>query len=152
MPTPTPRDPDDQLYTQVDDATYASLAELAGQRIVFAAVWEDSLADALGELAGALPEPESVDIDLYLHDGVYFELYGTVCYPTLESDPLPDRAAAERRLVDLVGQGVWLEEIAVDEEEGLVLVLAQHHRPVLFLQVGAWILDEWDELPDGASS
>jgi hypothetical protein len=28
------------------------------------------------------------------------------------------------------------------------LVLAQRHQPVMYLQVGAWLLDEWEELPD----
>jgi hypothetical protein len=41
-----------------------------------------------------------------------------------------------------------LEEIAVDEDDGLVLVIAARHRPELYLQVGAWLLDEWEELPD----
>ena len=44
--------------------------------------------------------------------------------------------------------GAVLEEIAVDEDDGLVLVLGLKRQPVFYLQVGAWLLDEWEELPD----
>lgn len=152
MPIQTPQSGDDQLYTQVDDELYDELATLAGQRIAYAAVWEDSLADALADLPGAVEGPPAVDLDLYLQDGVYFELYGTVCYPDLDADPLPSQEVIEQQLQALIQEGLWLGEVAVDEEDGLVLVLTRNHRPVLYLQVGAWILDEWDELPDEAAS
>ncbi|MCC6169833.1 MAG: hypothetical protein IT329_21630 [Caldilineaceae bacterium] len=153
MPVSTPQPNDaDGPFMQVDDEQYNNLVELEGQTVVHAAIWEDALADALTGLPGLGDGPAGVDIDLYLKDGVYFELYGALCYPTLDEDPILDRAALESRLAALVAAGLWLEEIAVDEDEALILVLAQNHHPRLYVQVGAWLLDEWEELPDGAAS
>ena len=91
-------------------------------------------------------------MDLYLRDGVYFELYGVVCYPHPDADPMAELAAIEQYLTGCVKAGLALHEVAVDEEDSLVLVLTQHGRPVLYLQVGAWLLDEWQELPDDTAS
>ena len=151
MPQATPqREQPDQLYTLVDDEQYEELSELASQQIVHASVWEESLADALEQ---NVPGDEvAVDLDLYLKDNVYFELYGTLCYTNIEGEPLGDRNEIEQHLRELIKGGLDLEEIAVDEEDGLVLVLGQRHQPVFYLQVGAWLLDEWEELPDDAAS
>jgi len=151
MPTPEPGPESSvQFYTRVDDEQYEQLCQLASTPVVHVSVWEESLADAIE------PEPAStttaVDLDLYLRDGIYFELYGVVCYPHPDADPMTDLAAIERRLRACVKDHLALEEVAVDEEDGLVLVLAQRGQPVLYLQVGAWLLDEWQELPDDAAS
>lgn len=139
-------------FSRVDDEQYDDLAELEGQQIVFAAVWEDALADALADLSGTQDEPAGADLDLYLHDGVYFELYSTFCYPNLDDAPILGQAAVEAQFKSLIREGLWLEEIAVDDDEALVLVLAQHHQPRLYIQAGAWLVDEWEELPDEAAS
>lgn len=153
MPISEPRNSEGQLYTQVDDEQYDELSELNGQPIVHAAVWEEGLADSLAPADGNVATDEvAADIDIYLRDNVYFELYGTICYTDLDAAPLNDLAKIEAKLLDLVKAGALLEEIAVDEEDGLVLVLAKNHRPLLYLQVGAWLLDEWEELPDAAAS
>lgn len=153
MPIRESHNDDSQLFTHVDDEQYDELSELNGQPLVYAAVWEEGLADALvsPRTAEATPPNEvAADIDLYLRDGIYFELYGTLCYIDLDGEPLSSLDAIEARLQTLVAEGAVLGEIAVDEEDGLVLVLAQRQRPVLYLQVGAWLLDEWEELPDSA--
>jgi hypothetical protein len=164
MPISEASSDDGQLYTHVDDEQYEELSELNGQQIVHVAVWEEGLADAM-----SAPQPDksadasspaisssdvgtAADIDLYLADGVYFELYGTICYTDLDAQPLANLAQIEQRLQRLVKAGVKLEEIAVDEDDGLVLILAQNHQPVLYLQVGAWLLDEWEELPESTTS
>lgn len=160
MPISEPASDDGQLYTHVDDEQYEELSELNGQHVVHVSVWEEGLADSItspqneGGKASAASSDEEVaaDIDLYLRDGVYFELYGTLCYTDLDAPPLSDLAQIEQRLQRLVKAGVELEEVAVDEDDGLVLVLAQRHQPVLYLQVGAWLLDEWEELPESEPS
>lgn len=153
MPVSTPQPNNaDGPFIHLDDEQYSDLVELEGQAVVHAAVWEDALADALSDLPDSGNERAGVDIDLYLKDGVYFELYGAFCYPSLEEDPILDQAAVESHLAGLIRTGLWLEEVAADEDEGLVLVLGQNHRPRLFIQVGAWLLNEWEELPDGAAS
>jgi hypothetical protein len=139
---------DNSLYTSVDDELYDELEELAGQKIVYHTVWEESLADALQEPNAAPETQRAFDIDLYLRDGVYFELYGALCYLSLDGDPLQDAETVDRQLAALIDQELWLEEIAVDDEDSLVLLLGRHHKPLLYISVGAWVLEEWDELPD----
>jgi hypothetical protein len=156
MPISEPSSDEGQLYTRIDDEQYDELSELNGQAIVHVAVWEEGLADAIalpnaGETTTGAQAEVAADIDLYLGDGVYFELYGTLCYTDLEAPPLADLATIEQRLQRLVKAGVVLEEVAVDDDDGLVLILGQRHQPVLYLQVGAWLLDEWEELPEAST-
>ena len=140
------------FYTAVDDELYDELSELVGQKVVFVAVWEDSLADALGS-ATAAPDDAAddtfqFDIDLYLADGVFFELYGTQCFSDLDAAPWRGLEKCSRQLVSLLNRGLWLEEVAVTEEDDLVLVLGQAGNPLVYFNVGGWLIEEWDELPD----
>jgi hypothetical protein len=159
MPIPEPQGDEGQLFTRVDDEQFDELSELNGQPLVHVGVWEEGLADSITPAAHAdataadanmANEGVAADIDLYLRDGVYFELYGTLCYTDLDEAPLADLTAIEARLHALVQEGGLLEEIAVDEDDGLVLILAARNQPELYLQVGAWLLDEWEELPDSS--
>ena len=136
------------LYTTVDDELYEEVAALAGQKIVHVEIWEDSLADALSDNASTPEAQINFDLDLYLADGIYFELYGTLCYPTLESEPLQGLESINQRLTDLLKGGLWLDEVAVNEQDALVLVLGRKPATFLYLVVGGWLLEEWDELPD----
>lgn len=136
------------LTTSVDDELYDEISELAGQKVVHVEIWEDSLATALNETE---PEDEpnaQFDLDLYLEDGVYFELYGTRCYPDIDSEPWADLNTVTRHLQAYVKQGLWLEEVAVNEGDELVLVLARNQTPLAYLEIGGWLIEEWDELPD----
>jgi hypothetical protein len=136
------------LITAVDDEIYDELSELVGQRVVHIALWEDSLVDAL---ADATPDPmhqSAFDIDLYLEDGVYFELYGVTCFDDPDGDPWSGHAATQARFAALVGGSATLAEVAVDEDDGLVLVLESANGGTVFLAVAAWLPDEWDELPE----
>lgn len=144
MPTPEGL----SLYTTVDDEMYEELAELSGQKIVHFELWEDSLSDALGDTSIPATDQVLFDLDLYLADGVYFELYGTTCHPDPASMPIQGLEALHARLLGLVQQGAALAEVAVDEEDNLVLVLGQGQTHQLYLAVGGWLLEEWDELPD----
>jgi hypothetical protein len=160
MPIATPDRDDAQFYTTVDDEQYDELCELVGQTVVRVAVWEDSLAAALdqngphaeGQTADqAATSAGLADIDLYLRDNIYFELYATLCFLDPDDDPLPDLQTVERTLYQVQADGAGLHEVAVDEEDGLVLVLGVADQPVLYLTAGAWILDQWDELPESLS-
>ena len=136
------------LYTTVDDELYAELGQLAGQKVVLVEVWEDSLSTALEGEEGEPQEQMSFDIDLYLADGAYFELYSATCFDSLDSDPWQGLEAVSERLAAVARQGATLQEVAVDEEDQLVLVLAYGRGEQLYLPVAAWLLEEWDELPD----
>lgn len=145
------------FYTTIDDEMFDELTVLNGEHVVLAAVWEDSLAEALAGQAGAQladDEPDTpddvstFDVDLYLEGGVYFELYGASLYDDTESEPLTGVETVQARLRELIREGVLLGEIAVDEEDGMVLVLQEKGQPVLYIDVGGFVLEEWVELPD----
>lgn len=148
---------DTPLYTAVDDDLYDQLCDLCGQQVAHVAVWEDSLADALGEQAAgtnaqaaeqdsAQADLAAFDIDLYLAGGVYFELYGVSCFDSPSGEPWTGLEAVRQRLGRLAQQGA-LHEIAVTEDDELVLVLRARGAEYVYLVVGAWLLEEWDELP-----
>ena len=140
--------PDLDFFTTVDDEMYDDLAALAGQKIVHIEVWDESLQDTM---AGAESDPatqDAVDMDLYLDGGVYFELYGVVCYPDPDREPLVGHVNIGQTLNRLVKQSLWLDEGAVDEEDTLVFILSQQHKPQLYLVIEGWSFAEWDELPD----
>lgn len=143
------RERDFDFFTTVDDEMYDDLSSLTGQKVVYAELWDESLQDTLN---GATTDPATqvaVDLDLYLDGGVYFELYGVVSYRDLTADPLVGFAAIQQHITQLIKQELWLDEVAVDEEDSLILILAQHHRPQLYLQIDGWSVAEWDELPAG---
>ena len=137
------------FYTTVDDEMYEDLAELAGQRVVHVQLWEESISDMLEGQEVAATSTNAADLDLYLEGGIYFELYGVLAYRNPDQDPLPDRETVARQLTALVKQGLWLDEVAVDEEDGLVLILSRARKPQLYLSISGWSVDEWDELPAG---
>ncbi|HRW11316.1 MAG TPA: hypothetical protein P5121_39730 [Caldilineaceae bacterium] len=143
------RNQDFDFFTTVDDEMYDDLAELTGQKIVHVELWEEALQDTL---AGTETDPATqtaIDMDLYLDGGLYFELYGVLCFPDPDEEPLVGYATIEQTLNRLVKQTLWLDEIAVDEEDSLVFVLSQQHKPQLYLMIDGWSFAEWDELPDG---
>lgn len=136
------------LYTTVDDELYDELSQLAGQAVVLVEVWEDSLSSAL-EAEEEEPQSQgSFDIDLYLADGAYFELYSATCYDSLDGEPWVGLTEVTQRLTAAAKQKAVLEEVAVDEDDQLVLVLRYGQGRHVYLPVAAWLLEEWDELPD----
>ena len=135
------------MFTDVDDDLYDELAALTEQRIVHVEIWEDSLTDALADQEVDPADQIFFDLDLYLEEGVYFELYGVSGFTGLDEAPVRGAEAIGRHLLSLVNQGTLLSEIAVDDEENLVLVLGQPQAPQLYLIVGGWLVEEWEELP-----
>ncbi|GIK71876.1 MAG: hypothetical protein BroJett021_08640 [Chloroflexota bacterium] len=136
------------LMTTVDDETYDELMALVEQRIVHIALWEDSLADGLADRPADSAAQDTFDIDLYLEDGVYFELYGVACFDDPDAEAWNGLATTGERLATLVKSGARLNDIAVDEDDGLILVIGASGGQTLYLAVGAWLLAEWDELPE----
>ena len=135
------------LQTTVDDELYAELSQLAGQKVILVEVWEDSLSAALEGEEIDPEEQSSFDIDLYLADGAYFELYSAACFDSPDSDPWQGLESVSERLAAVARQGATLQEVAVDEEDQLVLVLSYGGGKQLYLPIAAWLLEEWDELP-----
>lgn len=133
------------FYTEFSDEIYEELAELAGQRIAHVTLWQDSLLDELSE--GQDVVPILYDLDVYLEDGVYFELYGTACHPDPDADPLEGLSAVEQYLLPRIDRRLYLLELAADHEDRIVLVLGQATQPELYLVAAGWLLEEWEELP-----
>ena len=142
-----PKQDEMPLYTTVDDELYEELSQLVGQKIVLVQVWEDSLSSALEGEEVAAEEQTSFDIDLYLADGAYFELYSATCFDDPEADPWLGLESVTGRLEAAAKQGAVLQEVAVDEDDELVLVLRHGPGHQIYLPVAAWLLEEWDELP-----
>lgn len=142
----TRSNPADELYTTVSDEQFDALMELTDQQIVHAVLWEDSMAAALDETEGE--DEATYDLDLYLRDGVYFELYGAQFYASLDSEPLTGYDTLQAQIEELIRGGLWFDDLGVDEDEGLVLILCRQRQPLLYIPAGAWFIDEWEELPD----
>lgn len=139
---------EDIFQTQLTEESYAQLAELEGAAIVGVGIWEGSVADVLEE---EIPDNEArsvVDLDLYLEDNVLLELYGTVLYPSPETDALVGLTAIENALVKLIDSDGILREVAQSEDEALVLILSANRQLTLYAVVSAWVVDEWDDLPE----
>ena len=145
-----------EFYTTVDDELYDELCELEGQPILHFALWDDSFGEELSAMSdksdkvakGSTDNPTQItfDLDLYLEDGIYFELYSVAFFPTLEGEPWQGFETVQSNLRQILRSGLRLEEVAVDEEDALVLV-CKSGQTSLYLQVGGWELQEWDELP-----
>ena len=94
------------IVSVVDDDLYDELIDLTGQRIVHAIVWEESLLEALEKEEIDAEALTLFDLDLYLEEGIYFELYATGCHPDPESEPLQGLSAVEHRIRSLVAQPI----------------------------------------------
>lgn len=140
--------PDELDFQQVlDDEQYELLVEaIGGERVVGLALWEESIGDEEGEKPSAQTRM-LFDLDLYLENNLYLELYGAFLFPDPESDPLRGLQQTGTILRTLIEEGVWLDEIAGTDEDELVLILSRNHQPQLFLNVGGWSLEEWETLP-----
>ncbi len=130
----------DELYEQLEE-------EVLGEKVVGLALWEESLADD-EENPPETDERQVFDLDLYLENNIYFELYGALFFADLDGEPLQGLDRIGTIVAALTETGVWLDDIAATEEDELVLILSQNHEPKLYLSVGGWTLNEWDTLPD----
>lgn len=135
---------DVDMNMQVDDETLEELQQLEQEEICRIVQWGESIVDALADTQ----DFRAVDLDLYLADGVLFELYGVLCYPDLESDPISEPEEMDTMFDLYQGEGALIAEIAVDTEDDLVLLLTNGSGATLYLNIGAWSLEEWEELPD----
>lgn len=129
---------------RASDEDLAELDQLIGERIARVVVWEDSVIDALADSA---PMDAAADMDVYLENGVRFELYAVLCYASLEEEPYESVHELSARFDAMTEARLELADVAVDTEDDLVLVLAAGES-ALYLNVGAWTLDEWEELPE----
>lgn len=136
------------FFQTVTEDLYNQLVEtIEGEKVVGLALWEESIADE--EDASVRPAQRDVfDFDLYLENNLYLELYAVYVFQDLDSDPLRGLDPVGKIFSTLIEDGVWLDEIAVSDDDDLVLILSRNHEPQLYLNVGGWSLEEWDTLPE----
>ena len=137
----------DEIYSQLDDEQFKMLVEtVEEEKIVGLVLWEESIADEEKEKP-TLEARALFDLDLYLENNLFLELYGTFIFPDLNNDPLHGWQQTGKILQTLIANGVWLDEIAATEEDELILILSQNHKPQLYMNVGGWSIEEWETLP-----
>lgn len=137
------------MFTRLTDELYEQLEEeVLGQKVAGLALWEESLADDEEDLPES-DERQVFDLDLYLENNLFFELYGVLLFTDQDTEPLQGLDHIGTIVAELTDKGIWLDEIAATDEDELVLILSQNHEPRLYLSVGGWTLEEWDTLPDG---
>lgn len=139
---------DFEMNTRLTDELYEEMEEnVIGEKVVGLALWEESLADD-EENRPEADERQVFDLDLYLENNLYFELYGVLFFTDQDGDPLQGLDRIGTIVAELTDKGVWLDDIAATEEDEMVLILSQNHEPKLYLSVGGWTLNEWETLPD----
>jgi hypothetical protein len=129
----------DDLYNELVDT-------VEGQKVVGLALWEESLADEDEEIAPE--ERELFDFDLYLENQFYLEIYAAYIFQDPNGDALQGLDQIGKMFSTLIEEGVWLDEIALTEDNELVLILSRNRQPLLYLNVGGWAIEEWETLPD----
>ncbi len=134
------------------DELWEDLVTLEGTPVETITIWETSIVDEdLEEEAGAPVTEENrifVDLDLYLANRTLLELYGTALLPDEQSDPVVGLTAISDTLSGLVENGLYIQEVSSDEEDRLVLVLADEHDHTCLLFVTGWSESTWETLPD----
>ncbi|HRJ40680.1 MAG: hypothetical protein KJZ86_18775 [Caldilineaceae bacterium] len=139
---------DFEMNTRLTDELYEEMEDnVIGEKVVGLALWEESLADD-EENRPEADERQVFDLDLYLENNLYFELYGVLFFTDQDGDPLQGLDRIGTIVAELTDKGVWLDDIAATEEDEMVLILSQNHEPKLYLSVGGWTLNEWETLPD----
>lgn len=139
---------EDELQTELTDESYAELAQLEGATVLAMAFWESSLVDELEEQAPSAEERTVVDLDIYLDDYALLELYGASLYTTDQGEPVMGVAAIEDALMDLADSESVLSEVAQTDDGSLALIFAADEQIQLIITVSAWVISEWEELPE----
>ncbi len=139
-----------QTHFKLTDELWEELSELEGLAIASLVVWDSSLVD------DSLDDPVTdenriyVDFELYLEDRQLLEVYGAAVLKDETSDAMVGFDTIGRMLGRLAEHGALIKEIAVDQDEGLILILQDHKNRRLLTPVTAWLLTTWDTLPEEA--
>ncbi len=138
------------IQTELNPVNLVQLQMLQGKAVLGLALWQDSIADE--ELEEEVTEEDRVfvDFDLYLEGRDLLELYAATVYRDAEIEPIAGLNSIADALGHLTEQGAVLNEVAADEEDGLVLVLAAPNGERLLIAPSGWVLAQWSSLPDEA--
>lgn len=136
------------FHQEVTEELYQELVDsVEGQKVAGLALWEESLADEEG--AEVAPDRRDVfDLDLYLDNHLYLEIYAAYIFSDPEGEALRGLDRIGKMFASLIDRGLWLDEIAVTEDNELVLILSRNQQPQLYLNVGGWSVEPWETLPE----
>lgn len=134
------------------DELWEDLVTLEGTPVETITIWETSLfdEDIEAETGEVITDDNRVfvDLDLYLANQTLLELYGTALLPDEQADPIVGLEAISDTLSGLVENGAYLQEVSSDEDDRLVLVLADEQDRTYLLFVTGWSESTWETLPD----
>ncbi len=136
------------LQFKLTDELWEDMVTLEGAPITAITVWDRSLVDE------SLPEPVTdqnrvfVDIDIFLANQTKLELYGAWVSQNQEGEPIVGLDDIGETLALHTQNGAIIDEIASDEEEMLILIIANEAKSSLLLAATAWLEDVWEALPE----
>jgi hypothetical protein len=141
-------DQEPDFHQVVTEELYNDLVDtVEGEKVAGLALWEESLADDEG--AEVSPDERDVfDMDLYLENHRYLEIFAAYVFTDPEGDALRGLDQLGKMFSRLIERGLWLDEIAVTEDDELVLILSRNQQPQLYLNVGGWTVETWETLPE----
>lgn len=138
----------EQINFKLNDELWEEMIEFEGIPIASLVVWDSSLVD------DRLDDPVTdenriyVDFEIYLDDQHMLELYGAAVLEDEAGDALVGLDNIGRALSGLAGNGAFIQEIAADQDNSLVLILQDQQNKKLLTPVTAWLLATWDVLPE----
>jgi hypothetical protein len=144
---------DDELFeevlqTELTEEAYEELAASEGAAIAGLTYWTASLADELEDETPTAEDRQVIDLDIYLDDNTLLELFGASLFRSEAAEPITGMEALEAALIDLAESEAILDQVAETDGGDLALVFSVDDQPRLILVVGAWSVDDWDELPE----
>lgn len=140
----------EDINFKLTDDLWEDMAVLEGVSIASLVVWDSSLVDDSLEDPMTDESRVYVDFELYLANHTLLELYGAAVLNDEDSDAFVGLEAIGAALGRLAEAGAVLQEIAADQDDGLVLTLAAGEENVLLVPVTAWLETVWDTLPEEA--
>ncbi|RME86046.1 MAG: hypothetical protein D6775_01110 [Caldilineae bacterium] len=140
----------EDIQFKLTDELWEDMAALEGVPIASLVIWDSSLVDDNLDQPVTDEERVYVDFELYLSNQTLLELYGAAVLPDEDSDAMVGLDNIGESLSRLAREGAVIKEIACDQHDRLVLVLAGPSGQTLLVPVTAWLESTWDTLPEEA--
>ena len=140
----------EQINFKLDDEMWEDMASLEGVRIASLVIWDSSLVD--DSLDNPVTDANRVyfDFELYLANQTLLELYGAAVLADEAGDAFVGLDAIGEALNRLANSGAIIREVAADQDDRLVLSLANAEGDSLLTPITAWLETTWDVLPEEA--
>jgi len=140
----------DEIQFQLTEELWDGMQVLEGQPIASLVIWDSSLVDDNLDSPVADEERIYVDCELYLANQTLLELYGAAILYKEADEALAGLQSITATLEQLADTGAVLQEVAADQENSLVLTIANQSGESVLVAVTAWLETTWDALPEEA--